>query len=72
VRCDCPAAGRWLVSSRHACSVVRLSRATTGAPGSAWYSHPASVATSCQVRVTGPEMAIVTVSPGPAEHCSGR
>src|ERR1035441_10246318 len=72
VRRDRPAAGRLLVSSRHACSVVRLSRATTRAPGSSWYSHPAAVATSCQVRATGPEMATVTVSPGPAEHCLRR
>src|SRR6266568_1466369 len=61
-----------LPGGRHACSVVRLSRATTGAPGSSWYSHPAAVATSCQVRVTGPETAIVTVSPAPAEHCARR
>jgi hypothetical protein len=37
------AEARLLVSSCHACSVVRLSRATTRAPGSSWYSHPAAV-----------------------------
>jgi hypothetical protein len=69
VRRDCPAVGRLLVSSRHACSVVRLSRATTRAPGSSWYSHPAAVATSCQDRVTGPVLVdLDRREPGGAYH----
>ena len=60
------AAGRLLVSSRQACSVLMVRRATMRGPGWSPNSHPGAVPPRCQVQVTGPVTAIVTLSPGRA------
>src|SRR5438034_3304029 len=67
-----PAAGRLLVSSRQACSVVMARLATAHGPGWSRNSHPGPAATRRQVWVTGPVTAIVTVSPGCARAWARR